>query len=91
MSEYGKTEYWEERYIRDPEAFDWYQRYFSMRDLIGQYMPVEHKILNVGSGNSSNLCVIKGLSEDMFDDGYENIINIDFSSTSVKTMAEKLK
>jgi hypothetical protein len=33
----------------------------------------------------------EGLSEDMFDDGYENIINIDFSSTSVKTMAEKLK
>ena len=27
----------------------------------------------------------------MFDDGYENITNIDFSSTSVKTMAEKLK
>jgi len=32
-----------------------------------------------------------GLSEEMFDDGYENITNIDFSSTSVKTMAEKLK
>ena len=27
----------------------------------------------------------------MFDDGYENITNIDFSSTSIKTMAEKLK
>jgi hypothetical protein len=58
-----------------------------MRDLIGQYVPVEYKILNVGSGNSSNFGVILGLSEDMFDDGYENIINIDFSSTSVKTMA----
>jgi ubiquinone/menaquinone biosynthesis C-methylase UbiE len=27
----------------------------------------------------------------MFDDGYESITNIDFSSTSIKTMAEKLK
>jgi hypothetical protein len=32
-----------------------------------------------------------GLSEEMFDDGYENITNIDFSSTSIKTMSEKLK
>jgi ubiquinone/menaquinone biosynthesis C-methylase UbiE len=27
----------------------------------------------------------------MFDDGYESITNIDFSSTSIKTMSEKLK
>jgi hypothetical protein len=40
MSQYGRTEYWEERYIRDPEPFDWYQRYFSIRDLIGQYVPI---------------------------------------------------
>jgi len=37
------------------------------------------------------LFMISGLSEEMFDDGYEYITNIDFSSTSVKTMAEKLK
>lgn len=33
MSLYGKLEYWEDRYkkyifnARDPEPFDWYQRY----------------------------------------------------------------
>jgi hypothetical protein len=32
--------------------FDWYQRYFSLRDLFGQYIPVEYNILNVGAGNS---------------------------------------
>lgn len=40
MSQYGRAEYWEERYSRDPAAFDWYQRYFSLRDLIGANVPV---------------------------------------------------
>lgn len=53
MAQYGKAEYWEERYSRDIEHFDWYQRYFSLRDIIGEFIPVEHRILNVGSGNSS--------------------------------------
>jgi EEF1A lysine methyltransferase 4 len=53
MSQYGRAEYWEERYSRDPAAFDWYQRYFTLRDLIGANIPIEFRILNVGSGNSS--------------------------------------
>lgn len=53
MAQYGKAEYWEERYSRDVEPFDWYQRYFSLRDTIGEFVPVENRILNVGSGNSS--------------------------------------
>lgn len=35
MAQYGKAEYWEERYSRDVEPFDWYQRYFALRDIIG--------------------------------------------------------
>ncbi len=34
---------------------------------------------------------ILGLSEDMYDDGYENITNIDISHTVVKYMEEKIK
>lgn len=52
MAHYGRAEYWEERYSRDVEFFDWYQRYFALRDLIGENIPVESRILNVGSGNS---------------------------------------
>lgn len=53
MSQYGRAEYWEERYSRDPGLFDWYQRYFTLRELIGANIPPEFRILNVGSGNSS--------------------------------------
>ena len=33
----------------------------------------------------------KGMSEEMFDDGYENITNIDISQTSIKKMNEEFK
>ena len=32
-----------------------------------------------------------GLSEEMFDEGYQNIINIDISQTVIKAMQEKYK
>ena len=34
MAQYGKTAYWDERYTKDPEPFDWYQRYSGIRDLV---------------------------------------------------------
>ena len=36
MAQYGKVAYWDERYTKDPEPFDWYQRYSGIRDLINQ-------------------------------------------------------
>lgn len=61
MSQYGKAEYWEERYTRlfsilnsrDPEPFDWYQRFSGVKDLIANCFTPESKLLNVGAGNSS--------------------------------------
>lgn len=59
MSQYGKVEYWEERYTkyvmvwwRDPEPFDWYQRFNGLKELIQANIMPEHRILNVGAGNS---------------------------------------
>jgi EEF1A lysine methyltransferase 4 len=43
-----------------------------------------HKILNVGAGNSR-------LSEEMFEEGYTQITNIDISNVCVKAMKEKYK
>ena len=40
---------------RDPEPFDWYQRFNGLKDILSQYLTPESKMLNVGSGNSSNV------------------------------------
>ncbi|CAD8066406.1 unnamed protein product [Paramecium primaurelia] len=84
MSQYGKAEYWEERYTRDPEPFDWYQRFTGVKDLVQACFTPESRLLNVGAGNSR-------LSEEMFDEGYQNITNIDISHVVTKAMQEKYK
>jgi hypothetical protein len=38
MAQYGKPEYWEDRYQKDKEQFDWYQRYSGLRDIVTQYV-----------------------------------------------------
>jgi EEF1A lysine methyltransferase 4 len=78
--------------LRDPEPFDWYQRFTGLKDLLTPIIPPESKILNVGSGNSSNhSSQTLGLSEEMFDEGYQSITNIDISHVVTKAMNEKYK
>mmetsp|Transcript_24214 Transcript_24214/g.28183 ORF Transcript_24214/g.28183 Transcript_24214/m.28183 type:complete len:222 (+) Transcript_24214:47-712(+) len=84
MSQYGKAEYWDERYLRDPEPFDWYQRFSGFKDKIASHLATDAKILNVGSGNSR-------MSEEMFEEGFQYIHNIDISSVVVKSMNEKYR
>lgn len=91
MSQYGKAEYWEDRYSRyihinhrDPEPFDWYQRFSGLKDIITTHVDKSHRILNVGAGNSR-------LSEEMFEEGYTQITNIDISNVCVKAMKDKYK
>ena len=66
--------------FRDPEPFDWYQRYAGLKDLIGQYFKKTDNLLMSGAGNSStyinllydydyNLKMNLGLTEDMLEDG----------------------
>ena len=109
----GKTSYWDERYTKDPEPFDWYQRYSGIQarrgagmervaarrrvfghrrgrlarrpaaaparprepppqELVQKYIKKDDSVCMAGCGNSR-------LSEDMFEDGYANLSNIDIS------------
>ena len=84
MAQYGKASYWDERYTKDPEPFDWYQRYSGVKDLVQQYVKRTDHILMLGSGNSR-------LSEDMYDDGFTTIANIDISKVVIDQMVEKYR
>lgn len=52
--------------------------------VIEKYVNPESSILNVGAGNSR-------LSEEMFDEGYQKITNIDTSKVVVEQMSEKYR
>ena len=69
---------------RRPEPFDWYQVYSGIKEIISQYMTKNDKILNLGCGNSR-------LGEDLSEEGYEDITNIDFSAKVISIMEEKCK
>lgn len=58
------------------------QRYSGLKDWISQYVRKDDNILMVGCGNSR-------LSEDMFDDGFTTLTNIDVSRVVVEQMVAR--
>ncbi|CAH2053478.1 unnamed protein product [Thlaspi arvense] len=80
---YSEQWYWDDRYTNESEPFDWYQKYSSLAPLINLYVPRRnHPVLVIGCGNSV-------FSEDMVDDGYEDVVNIDISSVVIDAMNNK--
>jgi len=81
---YGDHQYWDDRYTKDPEIFDWYQRYSGLKGIMNENIPKKTEpVLMVGCGNSR-------LSEEMINDGYpKNFINIDISSVVIELMQKR--
>ncbi|XVF79660.1 hypothetical protein PTKIN_Ptkin15bG0006800 [Pterospermum kingtungense] len=80
---YGDALYWDARYVKEVGgAFDWYQRYSSLRPFVRKYIPTSSRVLMVGCGNAL-------MSEDMVKDGYEDIMNVDISLVAIETMKRK--
>ncbi|KAG2497480.1 hypothetical protein HYH03_004633 [Edaphochlamys debaryana] len=80
MPAYGECEYWDERYTREPAAFDWYQGYSGLQAILLHVFPQDANLLQVGVGSSR-------LQEDMVRAGWRRIVNIDYSQVVIKHMA----
>jgi len=83
--QYGTKEYWDQRYSEEAhnESFDWFKSYADLSDLLHELIPEKSsRILMLGCGNSK-------LSEDMWEDGYRNIVNIDYSSILIEQMKKR--
>ncbi len=80
MPNYGDPKYWDKRYIEQENAtFDWLEDYSSLRSLIRELIKPDAKVLNMGCGNAE-------FSENMYDDGFENIDNCDISPVVIEQM-----
>ncbi|KAE8714255.1 S-adenosyl-L-methionine-dependent methyltransferases superfamily protein isoform 2 [Hibiscus syriacus] len=80
---YGEPWYWDNRYAHESAPFDWYQKYPALAPLIRIYVPHRHqRVLVVGCGNSA-------FSEEMVNDGYEVVVNVDISSVVIEAMQAK--
>ncbi|KAF8449172.1 S-adenosyl-L-methionine-dependent methyltransferase [Boletus edulis BED1] len=80
--EYGTREYWNLRYTQeDPDTpYDWFKSYAELAIHLRLLIPDKTaRILVLGCGNSK-------FSEDMWEDGYRNIVNIDYSPVVIEQM-----
>ncbi|EFA80511.1 hypothetical protein PPL_07347 [Heterostelium album PN500] len=83
---YRTHEYWEERYQKESDTtYDWLKTYKDLQPYFSKVIPDKNmSILMLGCGNST-------LGDDMYDDGYHHITNVDYSSNVIKSMSEKSK
>ena len=60
MPDYGKKEYWDDRYASETEPFDWLFSYADVKGVIEQIFARKQEILLVGCGNAplSPVCTI---------------------------------
>ena len=86
MPNYGDPKYWEERYNEQKDsAFDWLEDYDSLKPIIDEFkLTNDAKIMNLGCGNSE-------FCENMYDDGYKNIYNMDICENVIFFMQERNK
>ncbi len=74
--------YWNERFTKE-SSYEWLVKFEDVQELLKPWLgPVESRILIVGCGNSS-------FSSDLYDAGYENIVNIDFSDVCIENMKKR--
>ena len=88
-SQFGKKEYWEERFAIE-EQYDWLLTFEQVKATLLPYLEdeayggKEAKILLVGVGNST-------FSADLYDAGYTNLTNIDYSHNVINNMEKQHK
>ncbi|OBZ72113.1 Methyltransferase-like protein 13 [Grifola frondosa] len=67
----------------DDSSFDWFKSYGDVAGIFRELLPDKSaRILMLGCGNSK-------LSEEIYDDGYKNIVNIDYSGVLIEKMRQK--
>lgn len=92
-STFHNDTYWEERYKKDAKQgrmYDWYGTWFgdgeiSIKSKVAPYIPstgLSSAILNIGCGNSR-------IVEELVQDGYKNLTNVDLSSVVIEEMTKK--
>ena len=78
-AQYGKANFWDERYIREIEPFEWYYPYEVFRAILHCKVSFSSKVMIAGCGSSNMI-------EDMAADGYEELVGCDFSRVAVAQM-----
>ncbi|EGR27714.1 hypothetical protein IMG5_190700 [Ichthyophthirius multifiliis] len=88
-SDFQTKTYWDQFFQKLKEQkdesnqfFEWYGNFKEYDSVLNQFLDKNQKILNIGCGNSL-------FSEEMYDSGFKNIINNDFSENIINEMSQR--
>ncbi|EAY04958.1 hypothetical protein TVAG_040100 [Trichomonas vaginalis G3] len=79
---WADNKYWDERYTKNPNQFEWYLPWKKLKGSLGRYIDGCTSALHVGCGTST-------LGIDIQEDGVKNVLNIDTSETVIQEMSSK--
>lgn len=79
---YAEASYWNERYMRDPTPFDWFQPWSSFKSLVLPLIPSKETAINLGCGNSP-------MTTELISDGFQHVIGFDISSVVIDQNKKK--
>lgn len=79
---YNESDYWNTRYEREPEAFDWYQPWSRIKTIVLPVIQGRGRALDVGCGNSP-------MTAELLADGFDDVTGLDISSTVIRQNSEK--
>lgn len=80
---YKSADYWNERYQTE-DNYEWLCDFASVAQFITPHLHAKSRILNLGCGNSV-------LSQDLYQAGYHNICNLDYSAELIGKLEQKYR
>ena len=84
VAQYGRVQFWDDRYLVESEPFEWYHPYEYYRDAILDSIELDAKVMVAGCGSSN-------MPEDMVGDGYTNVIAQDISRVVIEQQKVRCK
>jgi 2-polyprenyl-3-methyl-5-hydroxy-6-metoxy-1,4-benzoquinol methylase len=77
----AKQTYWDTRF-KEEESYEWLLSFKQIASYLTPILKLTDKVLLVGCGNSD-------FSADLYDAGFVNLVNIDFSGVVIENMRRK--
>lgn len=79
-AQYGHVQFWDNRYLSDPEPFEWYYGYEYFQAIVNEAIPKKNKkVMIAGCGTSYFI-------DDMVADGFTDILGVDISRVAIEIM-----
>lgn len=84
VAQYGRVQFWDQRYLAESEPFEWYHPYEYYRTAITENIEFDRKIMVAGCGTSN-------MVEDLVNDGFTEVIGQDISRIAIKMQEIRYK